>query len=375
MSSSNPPASSDAADQAPLQRTREAWQQLPFWLRKVGLRCWLYLGIVVFAGFILALLSAISGLVVPFVIAVVAAALFNPIVDALQKIRIPRALASALVLMLLTAILTATMWIIAVGVLNNWPELIAQAKAGFRALEHWAKDASLPAGAVKSVTDSIMTELPQLASGFAASFGSGLTRTFSVFIGVFAAVFLLYFLLYDWHGFASWMGRHLGVPEDVGREIVSDATAAVREYFYALTLSSIVVSLAIWAAMILLDLPLALPIGLVTMVTSYVPYLGAIFSGAFAVLIALGAGGWQKMVIVLGVVIVMQNIVQTVIQNQLASDRLKMHPILTFSSVIAGGLLFGVLGAMLANPVAALMLSVREKLRTNPRILGGNDEN
>ncbi len=73
--------------------------------------------------------------------------------------------------------------------------------------------------------------------------------------------------------------------------MVQDATWSIRRYFSALTVTSLFSAVAIGVTAAVMGLPLAFTIGLVTFVTSYVPYIGALVSGAFAVLIALGSGG------------------------------------------------------------------------------------
>ena len=81
----------------------------------------------------------------------------------------------------------------------------------------------------------------------------------------------------------------LGVPPDLGEGIVEDATRSFRDYFYVLTVASLPVAAMVWLAAILLSVPLGFTIALVTFVTSYVPYIGALISSVFALLIAFGA--------------------------------------------------------------------------------------
>ena len=103
-------------------------------------------------------------------------------------------------------------------------------------------------------------------------------------------------------------------------------------------MSSAIVAVIIGVAMAVLGLPLAATIALVTFITAYVPYLGAIFSGAFAFLIALGSGGAEEAFLVLVVVLVAQNVVQTAVLTKLTSDRLRIHPMVSFASTIVGRL-------------------------------------
>jgi len=331
------------------------WDSIPRRLRALGIKCWLWLGIASCIAIVAALLNSISGLVIPFVIALVVAMLFHPVVDALERWRIPRVVGSLAVLFLMLAVLVSCFWVSAVGIFNQYGEIASQAKLGVAALSRAADQMNLSGELVDSLSHQIMSGLPRVASGAASVFTSGLSGGFAFFIGSFAAVLLLFYLLADWHNIMSWVSAHMGLPDSLGKTLLHDATAAVREYFIALTLSSIVVSVTIGTTIGMLGLPLALTVGLFTMVTSYIPYIGAILAGVFAFLVALGSGDLSKAFIVLVVILVVQNVVQTVIQNKLASDRLKLHPIVTFTTVIGGGILFGVLGATLANPVAAVI--------------------
>ena len=116
----------------------------------------------------------------------------------------------------------------------------------------------------------------------------------------------------------------------------------------------------------LLDVPLAFAIALVTLVTSYVPYLGAIVSGAFATLIALGAQGPTVALIMLVVILVVQNVVQTLVLTRVTSDSLSIHPMVNLGSTIVGATLAGILGATLSAPLVAMVIRVRARLTAGP---------
>src|SRR5690606_13503442 len=103
----------------------------------------------------------------------------------------------------------------------------------------------------------------------------------SFLIGTFLALFILFYLLIDWSTCRTWLAGHLGVSRGVGTAIVDDAIRVVRNGFVALTVTSLITASIIGLAAVVLGLPLALAITLVTFASSYVPYLGAILSGVF----------------------------------------------------------------------------------------------
>ena len=198
--------------------------------------------------------------------------------------------------------------------------------------------------------------------GLSGYVGTVFSSTASFFAGTFVGIFLLYFILADWERLREWVAEHLGVEAAVGAEIVDDTTWSMRQYFIALTVSSVIVAIMVGTTVWILGLPLVGAITLVTFFTSYVPYLGALFSGAFAVLIALGSGGLTEAAVVLVVVLVAQNIVQAIVQTKMSEGRLSLHPIVIFGSTIVGGATLGLLGAALSTPAVAVMVRVFRRL-------------
>jgi predicted PurR-regulated permease PerM len=181
-------------------------------------------------------------------------------------------------------------------------------------------------------------------------------------IGVAMGGFLVYYVLVDWAGLTRWVGSHLGIEPGLGAVIVGDAAVSVRRYFWSLTISAVVTAVLIGGTAWLLGVPLAFTIAVVTLVTSYVPYVGAIVSGAFATIIALGSNGIEAAVVMLVVILVVQNIVQTIVLVKLAGTALSLHPIVVLGATIIGAAVAGMLGAALASPAVAVAILVRRRL-------------
>jgi predicted PurR-regulated permease PerM len=173
---------------------------------------------------------------------------------------------------------------------------------------------------------------------------------------------MLYYLLVDWARLRDWLSKHLGLPTDVGAGVIDDGTHVVRRGFAALTLTSLITSALIGASMLILDLPLALSVTIVTFLTSYIPYLGAILSGVFGFLVALGSGGPRDAWILLIVILVVQNIIQMIVSNHYASAQLKLHPLPSILSSVAGVVIAGLVGAMLSAPALALAVAVSRRV-------------
>jgi len=308
------------------------------------------------------ILGAFAGLVIPLVIAAILGVLLQPIVNWLERARCPRALAAGLVLLGLLVVVAASVWITIVGVLDQRNEISRQVTSGLDFLNRkfGAQWASI--GDPGSGTDGLAGLLPQLFGGFSSWFGSLFSGLAAFVIGTGIALFFLFYVLRDWQQLTGWLEHHLGVDPILGRDFVDSSIGSIRAYFNAITVSSVVTAVVIGLAALALGLPLAFTIALVTFVTSYIPYIGALFSGTFAVLIALGAAGVVEAMEMLVVILVAQNIIQTLLITKMSSKSLSIHPIANLGSTIIGGVVAGLLGAMLSAPVVAIIIMVRRGL-------------
>lgn len=124
----------------------------------------------------------------------------------------------------------------------------------------------------------------------------------------------------------------------------------MQRYFFGISLIAALNGVIVGVGAYAIGLPLAATIGLVTFITAYVPYFGAIIGGAFAVLVALGAGGTGDATLMLIIVILANGPLQTVAQQFVLGDALEMHPLAIILITTTGGMLGGVIGGMFAAP-------------------------
>jgi predicted PurR-regulated permease PerM len=140
---------------------------------------------------------------------------------------------------------------------------------------------------------------------------------------------------------------------------------SLRGYFRGVTLVAAFNGVVVGLAALLLDVPLAGTIAVVTFVTAYVPYIGAFVAGTFAVLIALGAHGTGTAVAMLVVVLLANGLLQNLVQPFAMGSALHLNPLVVLVVTIGAGCLFGMLGLVLAAPLVSAAVQVAEKLR-NP---------
>jgi predicted PurR-regulated permease PerM len=104
-----------------------------------------------------------------------------------------------------------------------------------------------------------------------------------------------------------------------------------------------------------LGLPLVIPISVLVFLGSFIPVVGAVVTGALAVFVALIYNGWVTAVIMLGIVLLVQQIEGHVLQPLIMGTAVKVHPLAVVLAVAAGSLLAGIPGALFAVPLVAVL--------------------
>jgi predicted PurR-regulated permease PerM len=334
------------ADELPLLRG------LPQWFRTLGEGAWLLVGMALFAAITLLLLGLISDLVIPLIFAAILATICVPLVDVLERWRIPRWLGAVLVVLIAIALMAFVAWIVVVGLVSREPGITRDATAALQAVPI----ADLTAPSAEQLTE-VAADVVRLVVGGVLS---GLGSVTVLIVGTVTGVFILLFLMKDWRliidGTADRISSVLRLEPSVGREIVSDVIHTFRSYTWGLTIVGVMNALVVGLGALALGVPLAGPIAIVTFVTSYIPFFGAFLSGAFAVVIAFSAQDLGTALAMLAIVLLSNNTLQNLMEPVAFGRALRLHPLTVMLVTTAGTLLFGVLGAALAAPVTAVTL-------------------
>ena len=179
-----------------------------------------------------------------------------------------------------------------------------------------------------------------------------------LFIG--SVIFL--FMLLNGRRYADWAARRSGFSRAVIEPIMADCGSAIRGYFRGTTIiaasNAVPVALTAW----LLDVPLVGTIALITFVTAYVPYFGAIIAGIFVCFIALGAQGLTAALILLAVLLFVNNVLQNFFAPVAYGSSLNLDPLVVLLVTTAAGLVGGVGLIVLAAPLAAVISRTARRL-------------
>ena len=137
---------------------------------------------------------------------------------------------------------------------------------------------------------------------------------------------------------------------------------SLRGYFRGVTLVAAFNGVVVGLAALVLGVPLAGTIGVVTFITAYVPFIGAFVAGAFAVVIALGAKGTTVALVMLLIVILANGLLQNIVQPFAMGAALDLHPLAVLILTIGAGCLFGMIGLVLAAPLASAVVHISRDL-------------
>jgi len=356
-------------------RTPEHWADLaPRFLRMLGVRSWLIIGIAGVTALVAVFFKWTAGLMIPLVISLILGALFYPAVNRMERARIPRAIGSVIVMLFLAGAATLTLWTVVTGIVSQSAEIEVLVQSAVTNLGDALVKLNVPQEQLDALYEQIKDALPSVAQGVTSAIASGLSSTAAFFFGVFLGAFMLFYLLTDWARISGWIGGHIGVPDELGSGIVDDSAESLQLYFGGVTITGFIVAIVIGIGAWVLGVPLIASIMLVTFLTAYIPYFGAIVSGAFAFMLALGSGGLTTALIMLAVVLVAQNVIQTIVQNKIVSDKLSLHPLAGLVATILGGTMLGLIGGILGSPIVAIAIKTIDRTRAYARKEGLYDE-
>jgi len=277
----------------------------------------------------------------------------EPIVTWLQRRRIPRAGGAILVLLVLILVSILIAVLVIGGIAAQSDEIAAEASAAADKAAGWLEDVGVDSGGADSAQADVESSVPQIISTLTRGIAAGIGGLASLAFFVCFTAFSVFFLLKDGPLLRGWVDRHLGIPLPLAHSVTGDVVSSVRRYFTGVTIVAVFNGVVVGLGALLLDVPLAGTIAVVTLVTAYVPFIGAFVSGAFAVVLTLGANGTRDAVIMLVVVLLANGLLQNIVSPIAFGATLALNPLLILFVTIGGGALFGMAGLVLGAPLTA----------------------
>ncbi|MFF3324624.1 AI-2E family transporter [Streptomyces sp. NPDC002889] len=329
--------------------------------------------LLVLAGTLWVLMKAISAVqlvVLAFVAALLVTAMLQPTVARLRRLGLPRGLATAVTAIAGFVVMGLVGWFVVWQVLDNLDNLSDRVRDGIEELKRWLLDSPFHVtesqinDIAKNLSDTIGTNTQEITSAGL----QGVTVMVEILTGILLAMFSTLFLLYDGKRIWQWVLRLVpaqarGGVAGAGPRAWRTLTAYVRGTVLVALIDAIFIGLGLW----ILDVPLAVPLAVFIFLFAFIPLVGAVISGALAVVVGLVTQGVFTALMVLLVVLAVQQIEGHVLQPFILGRAVRVHPLAVVLAVAAGGLTAGIGGAVVAVPLVAVTNTVVGYLRAYGR--------
>jgi putative heme transporter len=344
-------------------------QAVPWGVRVAAEAGWRLLVLAGTVWVLMRVISAVQLVVFAFVVALLITALLQPTVARLKGYGVPRGPATALTAIFGFVVLGLLGWFVTWQVMENIDNLSNQIQNGIDDLRNWLLKSPF------HVTDK---QINQIAKNLREAVGAntdqitsagleGVTVVVEALTGILLTFFSTLFLLYDGRRIWEWT---LKLVPAAARPGVAGAgprawhtlTAYVRGTVLVALIDAIFIGLGIY----FLDVPMAVPLAVFIFLFSFIPLVGAVASGALAVVVALVTQGVFTAVMTLVVVLAVQQIEGHILQPFILGRAVRVHPLAVVLSVAAGGMVAGIGGAVVAVPLVAVTNTVVGYLRAYP---------
>ncbi|SOX51687.1 AI-2E family transporter [Mycobacterium ahvazicum] len=339
------PANSDDDAVEPLVRKTAAW-------------AWRLLAIFAAALAFFWVVAKLEVIVVPVLLALMISALLVPVVDWLDRHGLPRGGAVALVLLGGFAVLGGILTFVITQFIVGLPDLTEQVTRSIDTTRRWLIEGPVHlrseqiTNAGNAAIQALHNNQSKLTSG-ALNTAATLTELLTAAVLV---LFTLIFFLYGGRNIFAYTAKifPIGVRDrimEAGRAGYGSLIAYVRATF----LVAFTDAAGVGAGLAIMGVPLALPLASLVFLGAFIPLIGALISGLVAVVVALLTKGIVYALITLGLLVVINQIESHLLQPLVMGRAVSIHPLGVVLAISTGGVLGGIVGALLAVPTVAFL--------------------
>jgi predicted PurR-regulated permease PerM len=337
---------------------RDPASEVPYPLRVAAALSWRLLVVAGALAVLGYLIIRLSNVVIPVAVALLLSALLAPAVAALYRRGVPRGLATAVVLVAGIAVVGGGLTFVVRAFIAGLPDLQDRVGQSITTITGWLVTG--PFKLSRSELDSLVAGLGSTLSENRQQITSGALSTVSS-VGHFATgallvLFTLIFFLFDGHRIWHFVMRTLPRQHRERVELAGErGFASLVAYVRAAALVAVVDAVGIGIGLWVLKVPLVIPLAALVFLGAFVPIIGAVLTGVVAVLVALVTKGVLTALGVVAVVMAVQQLEGHVLQPLLMGRAVALHPLAVVLAVAGGVVLAGIIGALLAVPLLAVL--------------------
>lgn len=353
-------AASSAAARAPHGETaaEPAKTLIPRWLYTGGAWSWRLIAIGIVAYFVLRFILRIQLVVVPFLGAMVFTALLRPMMLRLQRRGFSRLWATWTTFLLALIVVLGVGTLVIYRSIAEWHTLVSELSDTTDKVRHWLSTGPfhLKNTDLKDLQQRLVDTLNQHRGVVVNDIINGASIVGEAIAGMILAAFITFFLLYD--GERIWRFVRAPLRPRTSERIDRAAHAAwttLAGYIRGSVVIATIHAAVMAVALLILGVPLIAPLALLVFVTSFIPLVGVLIGGGLSVFVTLGTQGLTAGLVLLAILIVEHQAEGHLLQPFIMGRYVRIHPLAIALALTTGGILQGILGAIVAVPLVAMV--------------------
>jgi predicted PurR-regulated permease PerM len=354
------------ADAPDRQVTVPEQNRVPSWLQTGAAWSWRLLLLAIAIYLIARVLGILYIVVVPCVAALLLTAVLQPLTSRLRRAGLPALAATWVTLLIAAVVVGGLVLLVANRVSADYPTVLAEAKHTTAQVQSWL--AGPPFHVKNSNVQKFLNNIPSylskhksLVEGTVVTGGKIATEFFG---GLVLMLFVTFFLIKDGERIWNWLLGAMRTQTARRMDRAGHASWLVLVYYMRGTVAVAAIhAVVVGVALSIMGVPLALPLAVVVFVAAFVPLVGLLVAGALAILVTLATKGWVDAVILLGILIIEDQLEAHLLQPQVVGKMIRLHPLAVILSLAAGGVLAGIPGAVVAVPIVAVITRALPELR------------
>lgn len=346
-------------DGVSLRATRPPWSLWADGFGRLATRALQLILVVAVAAGLVWVIQQLTLVTIPLVLALIFASAFAPAMSWMRRRGVPDLLATIITLLAILSIVGALTWLIVRAVANQWTDLYTQAQEGYEHLIEWVN--TLPFAPTTEQLQEWGTQLTDFltSSQFGAGALAGVGAVASFVTGFVLLATILFFFLKDGPRMWEFVLRPFhGAHYSRARRIGDKTVGTLGSYVRGTATVALVDAVGILIGLLILQVPLALPLAVLVFLLAFIPIVGAVLAGIIAALVALVANGWVSALLVVGVVVLVNQLEGNLLQPVLMGRSMRLHSFVILIALAAGTAVGGILGAVLAVPLTAVAWGV-----------------
>lgn len=317
--------------------------------------CW---RILVVVSTVLALLLLAARLylpVLPFFFALLLAALLHPLLAGMRRLRLPRALATWATIAIAVVVLGGVGWFVWTRATSSYAQLTGQVDSLSTQLGGYLSrvpgvDTVQLAQLHQRAISWMQQHTNTLISG-ALSFGTVIEKLLT---GLLVTLFLTFYFLQEGDRIWSWVVRLF--PQGVQPSIRGAGYRSwhvLSGWVVGTALIALFHGVVVGCSLVLLGVPLAVALGVLVFIGSFIPIIGSLLFGGLAVLVTLVSRGVAPALVVVVILLIDSQIEGHLLQPLVVGRAVQLHPVAIVLALTAGGLVGGIFGAIITIPIVA----------------------